>query len=1028
MELKNEKYETILALASLFDTAFSIDWLVLLTGEKPSVVLACLESAVKEGVLKKKDFSHYSFSQKKRQDKFNKTLDADERERLLHSIVDLFQTELSDSEEKAKLISGYLLELTNDLSQCRRLVDAGDIFLKSFNVKLAHRCYMKVLDDLSHIKGVESDKLFIVTAVKYSRIADVQLDISRVQGLLKTALKRAQQSGDARSTALLEMHIAKNEWYRSNYDEALKRFNKGWAIAQEEDDPRLRRSAVTFSTFFHYWQGYFQEAVNIYEAEISGRQKDEQGYFNLMAESTLGNCYVFTGQTAQGFGMIQSVSSKSVTAGYTFMEAYNSLVMAISLFNIQRFEEALEPVQIASKQARNWPKSPLIIICHLLSAYVFFNLSDNKKTLYHLKKFLALREEIQVSMWPYPYLLELCWAMEEKLLPKVSGLSLDEEISRYKNSKNVFMIGVAHRFCAMKQQKGGHQNKEACRSLKESEKYLLKSGHLVELFRTRLMLSSHYLYDGKEKDAHKIITDISSILADMPTEMIPADLLSARTDLPSNSNLDQFLPELGDKIMDIDDVDDLVQHLLTSAGRAIGAERGGVFVLDKKNKSQKLSLYAALNLTEEQIKSPGFDFGFSAMDEVIKKSKGVIHNQEKVLSGSSHEQIRSLICLPLKVQGKIIGVLYHDNLMLAGAFSKYHLRKLKYFAAMMALAVSHKNTKDELEAIVKGSLEDTHASNYAEQDFGIIGQSQSIKNVLSYIRKVSPTEAAVLILGETGVGKELVARAIHELSSRNYGPFLAVNCNALPDTLISSELFGHEKGAFTGAIKNRQGRFELASEGTIFLDEIGELPMETQSKLLRVLETREFERIGGTKTRRSDFRLITATNRDLEYEIEAGNFRADLFHRINIFPIVVPSLRERKEDIPLLARHFLQKFSIKTGKRFTSFPDSEMEKLISYNWPGNIRELENVIERSVILSQSSIFKLPEMIIAPRSGRISETSEGMTLREMEKQHILRTLDKTNGKVRGPGGAAEILDINPSTLYSRMKKLGISKGRR
>jgi len=273
------------------------------------------------------------------------------------------------------------------------------------------------------------------------------------------------------------------------------------------------------------------------------------------------------------------------------------------------------------------------------------------------------------------------------------------------------------------------------------------------------------------------------------------------------------------------------------------------------------------------------------------------------------------------------------------------------------------------------------------------------------------------------VGKELVARAIHHQSARRGNPFIRVHCSSLPETLIPSELFGHEKGAFTGATQRRIGRFELADGGTLFLDEIGDLPPDIQVRLLRVLQNKEFERVGGSETLRSDFRLVTATNRDLEELMKAERFRGDLYYRLNVFPIVVPPLRERKEDIPLLAYYFLKNYSRKMGKNFERISEEEMEKLLQYHWPGNVREMENIIERGTILSTPPYFRVPELY-SPRQ-ETSSLQNAVTLQENERRHILWGLQKTKWKVRGTGGAAELLNIHPSTLEFRIKKLGIQR---
>jgi formate hydrogenlyase transcriptional activator len=313
----------------------------------------------------------------------------------------------------------------------------------------------------------------------------------------------------------------------------------------------------------------------------------------------------------------------------------------------------------------------------------------------------------------------------------------------------------------------------------------------------------------------------------------------------------------------------------------------------------------------------------------------------------------------------------------------------------------------------------------------IISKANSFKPVLEKVQQVADTDATVLILGESGTGKELIARAIHSISKRSNRPLVKVNCATLPANLIESELFGHDKGAFTGAIQQKIGRFELASGGTLFLDEIGEIPIELQSKLLRVLQEGEFERLGSSKTMKVDVRIIAATNRELETSVNNKEFRADLYYRLNVFPIYSPPLRDRKEDVPVLVTHFLKKYGTKMGKKINSISKPALDLLLAYDWPGNVRELENIIERGMIITKSNVLELgewlPKVIIAQKSGLDTNAKSTSSLEDIERQHIVDTLNKTGWKIRGEDGAAKMLDINPTTLEARIKKLGISKER-
>ncbi len=374
------------------------------------------------------------------------------------------------------------------------------------------------------------------------------------------------------------------------------------------------------------------------------------------------------------------------------------------------------------------------------------------------------------------------------------------------------------------------------------------------------------------------------------------------------------------------------------------------------------------------------------------------------------------------------------GIVLERQFTNAHKQLKKYSIALenevgekTRAAEALKNALSEVE-ILKNRLQ--AENNYLKDEIrlehnfsDIIGQSEPLKRVLSEVEKVAATDASVLILGESGTGKELLARAIHDLSQRSERSLVKVNCAALPADLIENELFGHEKGAFTGAVSRKIGRFELASGGTIFLDEIGELSLALQPKLLRVLQEGEFERLGGIETIKVDVRVIAATNRDLAQAVEEDGFREDLYYRLNVVPIESPSLRERREDIPLLVQHFVEKYSVQTGKKIETISQSTMEKLKCYSWPGNVRELENVIERAVILSTSKKLVLGDWL--PKNSVVQNGNGVLTLEAMEKKYISETLERTGWKIRGEQGAAKVLDIKPTTLASRMKKLGIQR---
>ena len=504
-----------------------------------------------------------------------------------------------------------------------------------------------------------------------------------------------------------------------------------------------------------------------------------------------------------------------------------------------------------------------------------------------------------------------------------------------------------------------------------------------------------------------------------------------------------LLLELTNHLVSNLDFRDLLRAVVASTRRVMGCDGAGITLPDGDNTHLRIYALDFPSFKDESRQEESL----VPIDEDVS---GAVFRTGKLWCGSVQEarrlgmkdtvqvEVGTVCVLPLVSRGRVLGVFgvvkYQDN-----AFTGDDIKFLAQIANQVAVAVENalafgeiRELKDKL-AQEKLYLEDEIRSemNFAQ----MVGSSASLRKVLKRVETVAPTDSTVLIYGETGTGKELIARAIHDLSPRRSKPFVKLNCAAIPTGLLESELFGHEKGAFTGAIAQRIGRFEVANGGTIFLDEIGEVPLELQTKLLRVLQEREFERLGSSRTLRTDARLIAATNRDLEAMVSEQKFRSDLFFRVNVFPVDVPPLREREGDIPLLVKHFAQQFSRRMNKVIETIPSATMEALCRYHWPGNIRELQNVIERAVIVSTSPALSVDLADLNfPNAGR--ETARATTpksptngtlheaLEQSERQQILKALEQSNWVVAGPKGAAAHLGMKRSTLQQRIRKLGIA----
>jgi formate hydrogenlyase transcriptional activator len=536
--------------------------------------------------------------------------------------------------------------------------------------------------------------------------------------------------------------------------------------------------------------------------------------------------------------------------------------------------------------------------------------------------------------------------------------------------------------------------------------------------------------------ANQVGLAVDAALSFEASERAQQELERKHTELQAERDRLQLLLEVTNQVVSNLDLRDLLRAVSASVRRVMQCDGVGVALADCDGlhlRIHALDFPDSKGMIQEEREIPT---GESPLGAAFQTGQAVVLNRidssdapPEKLAMAAAEGIRSTCAIPLVSRNRTVGVLALGR---RGEmpFGPEEVHFLTQMAGQIAIAVENACAYRQI-----GDLRDKLAQEklYLEAEIRtelnfeqIVGNSRSLRRTLHQVETVAPTESTVLIHGETGTGKELVARAIHDGGPRRAGQFVKLNCAAIPSGLLESELFGHEKGAFTGAIAQRIGRFELANGGTIFLDEIGEIPLELQPKLLRVLQEREFERLGNSRTFRTDARLIAATNRDLAAMVGEGKFRADLFYRLNVFPVHVPPLRERTEDIPLLVRHFAQEFSRRMNKQIDRIPSETLQSLTRYDWPGNIRELQNVIERAVILSPGPVLRVSLSEFKQLAAKSkSSLSRSDTLEEAERKHVLAVLEDTRWVLAGPNGAAARLGMKRSTLQYRMGKLGISR---
>ena len=907
------------------------------------------------------------------------------------------------------------------------IIEAAHIEEKKNNIKAAVIYYDAVISLIQSVskKRVLSDSLrrtFIQAVERRAAFSYFFPRFKKLSNWISAAQDMAIELDDPNIKASMEFLLAQFCWISNNVKEAMVHWETGWRLAESLNDSELQNRFLKLKVNYHISEGNLIQAIRQHELFI-GNIEPSYNDFSVFILAGLAMTYTEVGLPQRGLGFIYSIRNQCSKNNNELLLGFSLLFEGLILLEIRKLKESrkcLETVLEISEAEKNIPLSFLSkvgLICieclennYTTATKIFKTVCDApKSSWYYLVNYSALFGDFYKLYGRDPALSGeifrdfLIGVDKEKVFPTISHMIQHLLITAEDNDMTV-------------------------------EEKILK---LVELERT---IGAH----GPTFESSKILTDIALLYSkiedritakkyameawkfykNIARDAFHKDLhdLLEDNELSIDVNLSELIIEMGNALTKQYNIKGLLTSIIMSISRLTGAERSAIFI--KNEESEELKMVASRNLVEEDILHPDFQPSFDAVQETVISKKEKIFDLD--IPGYIHDKRKALIT-PLMLQDQVIGVLYQDSRLFSFDIGSSGSKNISALASQIALAIDQARAHDEIAKLNKKLIQENLYYINEKEEFrpfrDVIGTSKAIMEVQKLILRVAPTQSTVLIHGETGVGKELVARAIHRESSRKDGPFIRVNCAALADGLIDSELFGHERGAFTGAIKTRAGRFELAHQGTIFLDEVSELPLSTQSRLLRILQEKEFQRVGGTEVLHSDFRLITATNKELEKEIEKGRFREDLYYRLNVYPIRVPPLRERGEDIPLLAVHFLKLFSTACNKPYTGFTTAEMEKLKSYSWPGNIRELSNFVERYAISGDSKI-QISELIHHySKNGSAIVSEKTFNLRDMEKETIIAALEKSKGKIGGKDGAASLLGVERTTLMHRLKKLGI-----
>ncbi|MEW6140608.1 MAG: sigma 54-interacting transcriptional regulator [Thermodesulfobacteriota bacterium] len=879
----------------------------------------------------------------------------------------------------------------------------------------------------NEVESVEGDTLLVAAALGLSDLGFVMgKGFSDLTILLQQALGAAYRVGDRRSEALIKLHLGRLYYFGERRHDAIKVFHEGKELVEELGDEDILIRSAEFLGLYYFIQGFFEDAVVHFERAVQSFETFQRNAIvNPSAPIWLGYCAAYMGQFYRAIGILDYYRRLSLEKADRSLAATIRSVLGIVLAIAKKKQEAAYHLSGALQEALKTNNNLALYFsrgglayCHCLEG----RLAEARELLMQTVTEGAAAGLIR--QYASPMVLEMLYEIHRSGIAPVSQLNFQREVHRILQEPNIHLRGVALRLRAMDRRNGGEDEAQIRADLEASEKYLKRAGTPLQVAMTRIELARLRLRKGEQDEARQLAQRAWMMLSGDGEDLYPDDLrhlLRIRDEtLMSDDLREEFLTRFLDVIRALvpsADLDRLLSRTVEATNRFFGAERGAIFWFSERRNSRDPILRATCNLTQRDVASDDFRPNLDLVRQAYQQNEPQVVRLER--SDQWPYAGKAILCLPFQVGRHTRGVLYHDNSYLQGSFNLLDKERLVQTAQYLTIYLG------QIHAYCL-RVEKQASESTVQLDHGgrgeILTRDAIMKKILAQADMIAKSDSTVLILGETGVGKELLANRIHRTSARRDRSFVVVDPTTLPENLVESELFGHEKGAFTGADRQRKGRIEVAHGGTLFIDEVGEIPKSIQVKLLRALQEKTFVRIGGTQTLYSDFRLICATNRDLAREVSAGRFREDLYYRLNVVPLTIPSLRERLDDVRLLAHHFVSQYTARYGKPHLKLSTDDESRLAEYEWPGNVRELKNILERAVLLSTEDGLEI-ELPSRPRTISDDLFADLPTLDEMQKRYIRFVLAKTDGRIGGPRGAAAVLGMKRSSLYTRMEKLGL-----
>lgn len=888
------------------------------------------------------------------------------------------------------------------------------------------------------IVNEDSDNLLVKVTLTFSDLCcRLRRDHILLPDLLCSAMAAAIRLGDQRHLALTHLHLGRAYALMHMNNEAIKSLSQGLDLVEKIGDRDIIMRSAEFYGHFYFMKGLCKEAADYCEMALSRCSLDYNHVSGFMTPVLLALSSAGMGQFHRAIGVMDSSWRRALLNSDNFLAAYYRTFLGQMLIMYGRIEEGASHLYAAERDALSYDDTYTMLWLRRIFAYYYYLKGEDFESYYCLETALNLSHKIGLRrpFYALPWVLELLFHFHQKGFSPLSDYPFEHEIQLALKGPNALLRGTALRILAKQSQEKEENLTEVERLLSESESELMRAGASIEIAKTRSEMALIKLKQGDKKGASELALKAWEAWSSLNHESFPKELrsliewgdMSGSQKLDGKDILSRYL-ELIDRLSPSANLDDMLNRLISDTCQFFEAERGGFFTYKGSREGQEFVLRTGYNLTQEQVNSEEFRFNLQHIAHVYESNEPLVIREPKVKSTSSDHQIVSILCVPFEVLGKDRGILYYDKLYLDGAFDVFNKNTISQITKSLGNYINniyHYSKQMEIKSREALSKVTVNGQNGVEVFEGL---GEAFQDLLYRIETVARSDVSVLILGETGVGKELLAKRIHLMSPRNRGPFVPINPSCIPESLVDSELFGHEKGAFTGADHAKPGWMELAHKGTLFIDEIGEIPKSIQVKLLRALEEKAFVRVGGVLKREVDFRLITATNRDLVKEVEAGHFRQDLYYRLCVVTLKIPPLRERGDDVIKLAQEFLFYYAKRYNRPPHLLNPEEKMRLKAYHWPGNIRELRNVIEQSVIMSSLEKFEL----IIPRAPNTSTTFREIldnlmvqkpTIEDLERRYIKFVLQETKGRIGGPSGAAKILGLKRTTLYKRMQKLGL-----